>query len=91
MSIRNHVGGAAVHTAASCGSIACLKILLNRDGSNYNETDTHDNTILHKTVFEHHIICARWLIEHGADVNLINSLGESPLHKGECIYNAVDG
>lgn len=77
------MGSAAVHTAASCGSIACLKILLEREGSDINEQDKHGNTILHKTIFENHIECARWLIAHGADVNMCNQQGESPLHKGE--------
>lgn len=76
------MGSLPLHIAAASGSKACLEYFL-RNGFSPNLRDSHQNTALHKAIFESHLDCAELLIkEYKADINATNKDGISPLHKG---------
>lgn len=89
MNIGGGVYGSALHIAAMKGQIYLIKDLCSASEDlhlNINQTDSDGNTVLHyiMMVFQRDpansaIICET-LIEAGAEVNLKNATGWSPLH-----------
>lgn len=70
------------HTAASCGSISCLKVLLQAapdKKEKVNEKDRNKDTALHKCAYDGGLLVAKWLVENGADVNVIDKHDTTPL------------
>jgi hypothetical protein len=56
-----------------------LKILVNVCGIDLETRDHHGSTCILSTAADHHD-ALRWLVEAGADVNVANNDGQTPLH-----------
>lgn len=51
------------------------------DGVHVNSVDNASNTALHWASGADHATAVTWLIQHGADVNAQNMLGDTALHR----------
>jgi ankyrin repeat protein len=86
VNVRNNKGQTTLHLAAECGCYNIVRFLLGRD-ADVNAQDKHHSTPLH-------LILGNWppryikelkdvamlLIKSGADINIRNDRGQSPLH-----------
>ncbi|XP_028729294.1 ankyrin repeat domain-containing protein 42 isoform X3 [Peromyscus leucopus] len=66
------------HVAAFKGDLEMLKNLIGDGIINLNERDDNGSTPMHKAAGQGHIECLQWLIEMGANSNIINKAGEKP-------------
>ncbi|KAI0701198.1 ankyrin repeat-containing domain protein [Cytidiella melzeri] len=64
-----------MHAAASYGHVNVLEYLITQGGGDVNITDEDGDTPLYAV---EEVATARWLVEHGADMNRRNSEGVSP-------------
>lgn len=69
-----------IHQAAETGNLKRVKSLLQEDPSIIDETDSYGMTALHWAVDKGHYRVAEWLIAEGADVNVKDKNGETPLN-----------
>ena len=78
-----------IHFAAMGGHDLILLELLKYNASIDVSTgrDEEDETALHKATKEGHIKCVEVLLEHGANMNVQNIFGETPLHVALLNYN----
>lgn len=78
-----HTLSTALHTAASCGSLECLELLIKHHAGDakekVNEVDSNGCGALHKCCFDGDIRVVEWLIAHGADVNAKDIHDTTPL------------
>lgn len=65
--------------AAQLGDLDMIRVL-HREGQELNEQTQHlRNTALHIAVLKQHTLVIRFLVENGADINMANAEGASPL------------
>lgn len=72
----------AFHTAAACGSVECLELLLrfsDNPKQKVNESDKNKCTALHKCAYDGDVRVSRWLLEHGASVDARDVHETTPL------------
>lgn len=69
-----------IHQAAETGNLKRVKALLQEDPSIIDEADSYGMTALHWAVDKGHYRVAEWLIAEGADVNVKDKNGETPLN-----------
>lgn len=69
--------------AASLGSAACTKLLLDAGADVRAAMGTGKATALHLAAEDGHAECARMLLEHGAHLDWPNLRGQTPLHLGK--------
>lgn len=69
--------------AASLGSAACTKLLLDAGADVRAALGTGKATALHLAAEDGHAECARMLLEHGAQIDWPNFRGQTPLHLGK--------
>ncbi|XP_010680764.2 uncharacterized protein LOC104895835 [Beta vulgaris subsp. vulgaris] len=79
--LNDRCGASVPHLAAANGHCQVLKILLDAD---HGKTMIHDKDnegygILHFAVFSGNLDVARFLIDNGVDINMVNDLGETAL------------
>jgi len=67
-----------LHKAAHKGDIDAVEQLL-KDGMSVNELGAGNRTALHRAVGANHESLVAFLIEHGADINLADDSGRTPL------------
>ena len=72
-------------TASSCGKIGTVKVLLRYAVNDINSVDKDSNTPLMNAVGYEHTDLAKYLIEHGANVNCICENNATPL--SQAVYN----
>lgn len=82
--VSTHTLSTPFHTAAACGSVQCLALLLEHAAAlgqkdKVNESDRAKQTALHKCCFEGDLRVAQWLISKGANVNAADVDGCTPL------------
>ncbi|KAG5276639.1 hypothetical protein AALO_G00107960 [Alosa alosa] len=70
-----------IHEAAQCGSMECLRVLINAFPELINKYTNNRHTPLHLAVVNKHLLCVQCLLEAGADPNIANDLGETPLYR----------
>ncbi|XP_050503639.1 ankyrin-1-like [Diabrotica virgifera virgifera] len=72
----------SLHLATELGELVKVKELIeNKGGAIINEVDSNGSTALHIAADFEHIKVAKYLLEHGADVNAItNPEKQGPLH-----------
>eukprot|EP01006_Ploeotia_vitrea_P034037 TRINITY_DN65692_c0_g4_i1.p2 TRINITY_DN65692_c0_g4~~TRINITY_DN65692_c0_g4_i1.p2 ORF type:complete len:406 (-),score=69.51 TRINITY_DN65692_c0_g4_i1:1660-2877(-) len=78
--VHNSVGSTPLHTAAACGSVECLQLLLTKSHMDVNTKDGNGNTVLHKCAYDGNIRVAETVIKLGAQVNVGNTEGLTPVH-----------
>ncbi|CBZ29007.1 conserved hypothetical protein [Leishmania mexicana MHOM/GT/2001/U1103] len=70
------------HTAAACGSIEGMEVILRHSDNpkgKVNELDRQRSSALHKCAFDGDVRVSRWLVEHGANVDAADSTDATPL------------
>eukprot|EP00347_Sterkiella_histriomuscorum_P017096 403350684 len=73
-------GDTAVHQAALDGDVTLLKELLKRGMPVFNPSDADGGTPLHRAAESCAIECAKVLLEKNADIDALNSMGQTPFH-----------
>lgn len=68
--------------AASLGSAACMKLLLDAGADVRAALGPGRATALHLAAVDGHAECASLLLEHGAHIDWPNSRGQTSLHLG---------
>ncbi|XP_025417063.1 uncharacterized protein LOC112688202 isoform X2 [Sipha flava] len=77
---QNKLGRTALNIAASQGASECIDILLNNLHCDINSTDKNfKNTPLHWCITSKCIEGVKLLLNHGADLKLVNKFGKSPI------------
>ncbi len=71
-------GGSALLLAANKGALACVKELI-RQGANIEEKGFCDETAVHRAVWSEKHDCLVYLLEQGADPNVADEDGKTPL------------
>ncbi|CAM40479.1 conserved hypothetical protein [Leishmania braziliensis MHOM/BR/75/M2904] len=70
------------HTAAACGSVECMEAILRHSDTpevKVNELDRQRSSALHKCAFDGDVRVSRWLVEHGANIDVADSTDATPL------------
>lgn len=70
------------HTAAACGSVECMEVLLQHSDApaeKVNELDRQRSSALHKCAFDGDVRVSRWLVEHGAALDVADAANATPL------------
>jgi ankyrin repeat protein len=70
-----------VHSAASFGTVADVEEILKRDEQAINSLDEMGDTPLNRAVVQEHEDIADFLLAHGADPNIPNRNGQTPLEQ----------
>eukprot|EP00731_Ephydatia_muelleri_P030319 Em0021g842a len=66
------------HVMCCHGDLAHMKSLIGQGAVSINGRDDAGDTLAHKAAIHDQLECLLWLIQNGADVSLVNSLGETP-------------
>ncbi|XP_041370162.1 ankyrin repeat domain-containing protein 42-like [Gigantopelta aegis] len=66
------------HVASYNGDLDHLRMLVENGVVNINERDDKGSTPAHKAAGQGHIHILQWLVEMGADLDILNQAGESP-------------
>ncbi|XP_065111889.2 ankyrin repeat and SOCS box protein 2 isoform X2 [Paramisgurnus dabryanus] len=77
----NKHGWIPLHDAAYYGQRECIKILLKAQPGMVNQRTLKDQTALMLAVSRDHLACAEYLLEKGADPDIVNNDRETPLYK----------
>ncbi|KPI84845.1 hypothetical protein ABL78_6102 [Leptomonas seymouri] len=70
------------HTAAACGSVECMEVIFARSetpAEKVNELDRQRSSALHKCAFDGDVRVSRWLVEHGATIDVADAANATPL------------
>ncbi|KPA83451.1 hypothetical protein ABB37_03079 [Leptomonas pyrrhocoris] len=70
------------HTAAACGSVECMEVILQHSDApaeKVNELDRQRSSALHKCAFDGDVRVSRWLVEHGATIDVADATNATPL------------
>ena len=70
------------HTAAACGSVECMKLLVDNSSNKtaaVNEADRNKCTALHKCAYDGDVRVTKWLIDNGAVVDAKDIHDTTPL------------
>ncbi|KAL0967558.1 hypothetical protein UPYG_G00253770 [Umbra pygmaea] len=79
--VANEDGWISLHEAAYYGQEECLKIILAAHPSMVNTRGTRNQTPLLLSAVFHHVNCVKILLQNGANPNIANKDGETPLYK----------
>ena len=66
--------------AALCGKLSYIVSSGNVNKDNINEQNEDGRTMLYCAARNGHLNVVQWLVEHGADINCLESHGSTPLH-----------
>lgn len=80
----DEAGWTALHSAASAGHVAVVKWLLGQPSIQLNAATETGGTPLHYASAKGHEVIVRALVNKGADVNLTDGNGHTPLMKAVC-------
>lgn len=69
--------------AARTGNLAAIKSLVSADPGLVNELDQQGQSLLHYAASYRHVEVVRYLLEQGADPNMPNADGETPIYYAE--------
>lgn len=80
------------HLAAYNGNLHLLSMLISEGHCHINQSDPLGCSPAHKASSNGHRDCLQWLIDHGANVAMVNNAGESPkdLAKRYGHHNCID-
>ncbi|XP_048503134.1 uncharacterized protein LOC104895928 [Beta vulgaris subsp. vulgaris] len=90
--LRDKSGASLLHLAAVNGHCQLLKILIDAD---HGKTLIHDKDnegygIVHFAALSGHLDIARFVIDNGADIDVVNYLGETALHLAAIDINGTE-
>jgi len=86
-SLLSKLTGKLPHDAARRGDSSALKDILDKNPKLVNALDQFGNTALHGAVEKGHIQIIKYLISKGADVNMKDREGRTPLYYAEITAN----
>ena len=75
---RDKRGRTPLHTAAELGRDTILRLLLDQKGVNLDATDIQGFTALHLAAIHDHLDCVSYLLERGANAQLVDGNGHLP-------------
>ncbi|XP_056401346.1 ankyrin repeat and SOCS box protein 2 isoform X3 [Hyla sarda] len=78
----NKDGWLPMHEAAYYGSLRCLKLLLQAYPPLIDQRTLQEETALYLATVKGHLDCVRFLLESGAEPDIVNKARETPLYKG---------
>ena len=76
-----------IHTAAFCGSVKCLRALLENKAANVDMQNSVGETPLHHAADNNKAECVQLLLESNANVNLQTDYQKTPLHYAASVYH----
>ncbi|XP_010680878.1 uncharacterized protein LOC104895930 [Beta vulgaris subsp. vulgaris] len=84
--LRDKFGASLLHVAANGGHCQLLKILIGADHGKtlINDKQVDGLSLLHFASTNGHLDVVRFLIDNGADINVVNNLGETALQLAAC-------
>ncbi|XP_056401345.1 ankyrin repeat and SOCS box protein 2 isoform X2 [Hyla sarda] len=77
----NKDGWLPMHEAAYYGSLRCLKLLLQAYPPLIDQRTLQEETALYLATVKGHLDCVRFLLESGAEPDIVNKARETPLYK----------
>lgn len=77
---KDKMGWTAFHYACAASSIKCAELLLDVLGQDAIASPTDSGLLpIHIAAADNHLAMVKWLVNHGASVNSIDSYGATPL------------
>lgn len=70
-----------IHDAAAKGNIKGLEEFIVNQHQSVDSLDHTKNTPLHYSAGAGHVDAVAWLLDHGANINALNLLGDTALHR----------
>ncbi|KAG8561805.1 hypothetical protein GDO81_015485 [Engystomops pustulosus] len=77
----NKDGWLPMHEAAYYGSLRCLKLLLKAYPVMIDQRTLHEETALYLASVQGHLDCIQFLLQSGAEPDIVNKARETPLYK----------
>ncbi|XP_044127127.1 ankyrin repeat and SOCS box protein 2 isoform X1 [Bufo gargarizans] len=77
----NKDGWLPMHEAAYYGSLHCLKLLLKAYPVMIDQRTLHEETALYLATVQGHLECIQFLLQSGAEPDIVNKSRETPLYK----------
>ncbi|XP_018414904.1 PREDICTED: ankyrin repeat and SOCS box protein 2 [Nanorana parkeri] len=77
----NKDGWIPLHETAYYGSLGCLKILQKAYPTTIDQRTLNEETALYLAALKGHLECMRYLLEYGAEPDIVNKARETPLYK----------
>lgn len=74
-------GWLPIHEAAYYGSLGCLKVLFQAYPTSIDQRTLQEETSLCLTTVQGHLDCLHYLLQHGAEPDIVNKSRETPLYK----------
>ena len=87
VSVKTEIGRTVYHSAAYCGNLHILQIIISHNNTHVNDVDKRNVTPLYLAVQQRQTKVVQYLLENKADVSIKTNIGRSVYHKAACDGN----